>query len=259
MEVADINTVEEKLAKSLTAESTELIPYLSYLLQDLWELGSSPRDILEMISQHVRTSTQTRVLDLACGKGAVSIKLARELGCMVKGIDIIPDFISFALMKAEEYGVGGLCQFSVGDITQSVAVERGYDIVILGAVGDVLGDPRETIDLLKGTVKRSGYMIIDDAYGDETTGSKHPTRERWLEIFAGAGVELIAEKVIEDSELESLNKEQQASIGKRAEELKARLPGKAHLFDSYVHSQRAECEELENEITGVTMLLQVTD
>jgi len=31
--------VKEKLAKSLTAETTELIPYLPYLLQDLWELG----------------------------------------------------------------------------------------------------------------------------------------------------------------------------------------------------------------------------
>lgn len=42
-----MSNVEEKLAKSLTAESTELIPYLPYLLQDLWELGSSPKDIIE--------------------------------------------------------------------------------------------------------------------------------------------------------------------------------------------------------------------
>jgi len=40
-----MSTVEEKLAKSLTAESVELIPYLPYLLQDLWELGSSPPDM----------------------------------------------------------------------------------------------------------------------------------------------------------------------------------------------------------------------
>jgi len=63
-------TVEEKLAKSLTAESVELIPYLPYLLQDLWELGSSPKDILEMITKHIPVSKETKVLDLACGKGA---------------------------------------------------------------------------------------------------------------------------------------------------------------------------------------------
>ena len=35
--------IEEKLARSLTADSTQLIPYLPYLLQDLWELGRNTR------------------------------------------------------------------------------------------------------------------------------------------------------------------------------------------------------------------------
>lgn len=135
-------TVEEKLAKSLTAESIELIPYLPYLLQDLWELGSSPRDILDLITEHIQVSKETRVLDLACGKGAVSVNLAKELGCMVKGIDLMPEFIAFALDKAQEFGVGELCEFVVGDITKLVETEKGYDLVILGAVGDVLGNSR---------------------------------------------------------------------------------------------------------------------
>lgn len=141
--------VEEKLAKSLTAESVELIPYLPYLLQDLWELGASPKDITEMITKHIPVSKETKVLDLACGKGAVSVYLAKELGCMVKGIDIIPEFIEFAIQKAQEYGVEELCEFLVGDITEMIKTEKDYDIVILGAVGDVLGNPEETISLLK--------------------------------------------------------------------------------------------------------------
>lgn len=40
-----MSNVDEKLAKLLTADTTELIPYLPYLLQDLWELGSSRIDI----------------------------------------------------------------------------------------------------------------------------------------------------------------------------------------------------------------------
>jgi len=38
-----MSNVEEKLAKSLTAESIESIPYLPDLLQDLWEPSSSPK------------------------------------------------------------------------------------------------------------------------------------------------------------------------------------------------------------------------
>ena len=138
-----MSKVEEKLAKSLTAETTELIPYLPYLLQDLWELGSSPRDMLELIRKHIHVSAETKILDLACGKGAVSVNLAKELGCMVRGIDLIPEFIDFARKKAIEYGVEALCEFIVGDI-RGGQCER-IDLAVLGAVSAVLGTPEETI------------------------------------------------------------------------------------------------------------------
>ena len=251
-----MSSVEEKLAESLTAESIELIPYLPYLLQDLWELGSSPKDIITMASKHIQVSEKTKVLDLACGKGAVSIHLAKSLGCKVKGIDMILEFISFAQEKAHEYGVENLCEFNVGDINESVKSENDYDIVILGAVGNVLGNPEETIKKLKNTVKSGGYVFIDDAYGKDDSDTKYLTREKWLMIFQNAGVKLIDEKLIDDDEISSINAEQQVSILKRAIELKEKHPEKASLFDSYIQSQQAECDELENEISGVTMLLQ---
>lgn len=249
-------TVEEKLAKSLTAESIELIPYLPYLLQDLWELGSSPRDILELITKHTQVSEKTRVLDLACGKGAVSVNLAKELGCMVKGIDLMPEFIAFAVQKAREFGFGDLCQFVVGDITASVQTEKGYDLAILGAVGDVLGTPEETIRKLKKTIKPKGYILIDDAYGKQGVDDGYCSREEWLLLFEKMEVRLIAEKTVDEDELLDLNREQQGFIVKRANELKEKYPEKAGLFAGYIQSQQAECDLLENDILGVTMLLQ---
>jgi hypothetical protein len=62
---------------------------------------------------------------------------------------------------------------------------------------------------------------------------------------------------IEEDEIKSINDEQQLFILKRANELKEKHPDKAHLFESYIRSQQAECDELENKISGVTMLLQV--
>lgn len=141
-----MRNVEENLAKSLTADSVELIPYIPYLLQDLWELGSSPEDILHLILSNTLLTKETKVLDLACGKGAVSIYLARKLGCKVKGIDIIPEFIAYANEKAKEFNVESLCEFEVGDITECIKIENDYDIVIYGAVGNVLGSWEETLN-----------------------------------------------------------------------------------------------------------------
>ena len=252
-----MSNVEEKLAKSLTAETIELIPYLPYLLQDLWELGSSPKDIIDMTLKHIQISEKTKVLDLACGKGAVSVHFAKATGCKVKGIDIIADFIEFADKKAREYGVEKLCEFRVGDINEAVKIEKDYDIVILGAVGDVLGNPEETIQKLKSTVKSGGYIFIDDAYGKDESDERYPTREKWRVIFKNVGVKLIDEKIIGNDELSSINDEQQAFIVRRANELKEKHPEKVHLFESYIKSQQAECDELENDIWGVTLLLRV--
>jgi len=251
-----MSNVDEKLAKSLTAESTELIPYLPYLLQDLWELGSSPKDIIEIIKRHVQVSGETRVLDLACGKGAVSVQVAKAFGCRVKGIDIMPEFIDFANKKVHEYGLESLCEFEVGDINEFVKAEREYDIVVLGAVGDVLGGPEEAILKLKSTVKSGGYIVLDDAYANEEIAGKYATRNQWLIFLQNAGVSLIDEKFAEDEESKSLNEWQQAYIVKRATELQQLHPKKAALFASYIRSQQAECDELENEISGVLMLIR---
>ena len=92
-------------------------------------------------------------------------------------------------------------------------------------------------------------------YGKDETNTKYLIKERWHNIRK-TGVILIDE-MTKDDELAGINNEQQELIIKRANELKKKLPEKAHLFDGYIRSQQAECDELENEISGVTLLLQV--
>ena len=251
-----MSLLEEKLARSLTAETTELIPYLPYLLQDLWELGSSPGDILQLLHKHVPTVERTRILDLACGKGAVSIHLAKNTGCRVNGIDIMADFIAYAAAKAHEEGVAHLCSFTVGDANEVVRTEKGYDVVIFGAVGDVLGEPRETIEKLKSTIRAGGYLVIDDAYGKIGSAVDHYTKDEWLQIFALTGVRLIDEKTVADADLVDLNRMQLRLIQNRALELKGKYPENKRLFEDYIKSQQAECDLLEHDLTGVTLLIQ---
>ncbi|MCC5894751.1 MAG: class I SAM-dependent methyltransferase [Alkalibacterium sp.] len=173
---------KEKLAASLTAESTALIPYLPYLLQDLWELGSSPRDICALLEADTPISEDYHVLDLGCGKGAVSIVMAERFKCHVKGIDLLPEFIEEAEQRAIDYGVADICHFKVGDITESVNEEKNYDSVIYGAVGDVLGEPVDMINQLKQTVRAGGYIIIDDGYALDDNAYYY-TKKEWLSFL----------------------------------------------------------------------------
>lgn len=256
------DNTQEKLAKSLTAETTELLPYLPYLLQDFWELGSSPQDIAALLKKYAVPGLQLRTLDLGCGKGAVSVHLARALGARMKGIDLIAEFIAEAKEKALEHGVDALCVFETGDINEAVERERGYDCTILGAVGNVLGTQEETLAKLKGTVRRGGFIIIDDAYLAEDAAAQdvryanyeYPTLAQWQQYFAGAGLTLLeCLPGAEGAEAEAGSEE----IRRRADELAAQHPDKAALFEGYVQSQLDEYYDLEHTVVGATWILQL--
>ena len=70
----------------------------------------------------------------------------------MKGIDLISEFFEYADKKAIEYGMDTHCTFEVGDINKAILIKKEYDVVIFGAVGDVLGTPAEALLKLKGTV-----------------------------------------------------------------------------------------------------------
>jgi len=255
------NKTDETLARSLTAETTELLPFLPYLLQDLWELGSNPQDITKLIKKHVEISKDTKMLDLACGKGAASINIAKELGISVYGFDLLPDFINYAKQKAKEWGVEQLCHFACYDANKVVNTEKDYDCVIFGAAGNILGNPQETLTKLLKIVKPGGYIIFDEAYlPDDRNNNEvnfknydYLTHDKWLSLFKKNGLMLMDELPdTEEHDIDSVIN----SITKRVNELIAKHPKKRSIFEKYIQSQLSEYEDMEYNVVGVTWMLQ---
>ena len=256
---------EEKLVASLATGTTELLPFLPYLFQDVWELGSNPVDMIHLIKNHMNLSANIRILDLACGKGAVAVKIAQSLNIHVKGIDLIPEFIEYAKQKAKETGVETLCHFTTGDINEAIMMEKDYDCVILGAVGDVLGNQKETLRKLKATVTSNGYILVYDVYildidrlekvkyKNHEYNYEYLTYEQWLRIFSESDLTLI-EAVSNNERFNSSNNN--AAIALRANELMQQFPEKKKLFEGYINSQSNEYGGLENSVVGLTWMLQ---
>jgi len=251
---------EEKLAKALTAETVELIPFLPYLLQDLWELGSNPRDILQLINKNITISDDFTFLELACGKGACSVNIAKALNVKVYGYDLLPDFIAYAKQKAKEWAVEELCHFAVGDVNELVNTESDYDCVIFSAVGDVLGDPEETLRKLSNTIKSGGYIIMDATYLPDDKNSRdlrwaydYLKRDDWLHIFSDLGLTLV-EELPETEEYDYESELKTMSV--RVNELIAKHPDKRAMFERYLQNQKDEVADLENDLIGGMWLIQ---
>ena len=120
---------KQSIADSLETEE-KLLPHMPYLLQDMWALGSSVDQILDLITTFDLPTDQATLLDLGCGKGAVSVQAAARFGFKVTGIDAMPEFLEFARQKSAEYRVSNLCTFIEKDIHAYVKNSKEFDYLV---------------------------------------------------------------------------------------------------------------------------------
>ncbi len=254
-----MKTLEECVVEAMDGSDRELFPFLPYILQDLWEIGADPEVIIKLIQKHFEQFTHLKLLDLGCGKGAVSVRAARELGCICHGIDAIPEFIAFAKHKAEEFNVPGLCTFEIGDIREKAFNLSGYDIIVLGAIGPVFGDYYKTLTILSDCINRNGIFIIDDAYIDGDNNYSHSLmlrKENLLHQIELAGMELIENQIMEREAIQRSDNYIFEKLRNRCNELIKLYPEKQNLFREYIKKQVIENDVLENIAIGTTMVIK---
>ena len=245
----------ESVVESLTGTSIDIIPFLDYLLQDLWELGTDVHHVTAMFRTYLPLPYAKRsVLDLGCGKGAVSIFLANELGCKIDGFDVFPAFIDHCKNKCIEYSVVEQCSFAVQDIRQVLERNQRYDAVVYGGVGNLYGDIGTMLCKLKQAVVPSGLLYLDESYQD--TGIDYLSYEAWLSEFQAHNLTVIETYEPSLDEISTINRENQRKIEERGAQLIDRNPDIASLIEEYIESQRQECIELETDVKPICWLLR---
>jgi ubiquinone/menaquinone biosynthesis C-methylase UbiE len=254
-----MKSIEESVVISMDGSDKELFPFLPYILQDIWEIGADPDAIIKLIRKYYNNTTELRVLDLGCGKGAVSVKISQELGCTCYGIDAIPDFIEFAQQKATEHKVNHLCIFELGDIREKVKELAGYDVAILGAIGPVFGDYFSTLSTLAKCLKENGIFIIDDAYINDNSDFSHPLMFKKSDIvqqIEKAGMELVENDIMDRDNIVDFDDFIFDHLKKRCYELIEKYPNKQNLFLDYIRKQEFENDVLENKVIGTTLMIK---
>jgi len=248
------NNTELSISKSLEVDPS-LLPYIPELLTDLWALGGSPEIVVEILKPLNLQSGVTSVLDLGCGKGAVSITLASEFGFNIFGIDACDAFLKEAVNKANEFNVSELCHFELCDIHRFIANAKNFDVVIYASLGSILGNFEEIVGNLRQTIRPGGYMLIDDGFLKcsskiERPGHRHcVSHEQSLKLLTSHGDTLIKE-ILTEEESRAINEEYLKVIKNRAKNIIKRNPDLKEPITQYVKNQEIECEIIDKNITG---------
>ena len=251
---------EQSIADSLEVDK-KLLPYIPFLLQDLWALGSSVDSIINVVGSLNLPHTQAKLLDLGCGKGAVSIRIASKCGLKVVGVDRMTPFLEDAQKKAMEYHVSHLCEFINKDIMDFVSVEHKFDLVVLASLGGIFGSFKNTIATLRTQIRSGGYIVIDDGYLREASslmrkGYEHyKNHEDTIKELTAFGDVMLQEINTTDVSLK-INDEYLNSIAKRGKELIAQHPELEDNINAYIQLQAEECDVINNQIEGGLWLLQ---
>lgn len=254
-----MKSIEESVVTAMDGSDIELFPFLPYILQDVWEIGSDPELIINLIKKQPEHKNFQRVLDLGCGKGTVSIKIAKEFGYQCFGIDAVPEFINYAKKKAIEFKVQHLCTFESADIREKVKNLPEFDTIILGSIGPVFGDFYTTMTTLSPYLRDNGIIILDDGYIENDSEYSHPLIYKRVEVLRqveSTGMKIVDEKIAGKESIKESDDYIFDFIKMRCEELIEKYPEKQHIFTNYIKKQQKENDVLENKKICSTMIIK---
>ncbi len=250
--------LKKSIVESLDGADIAILPYIPYIFQDLFELGSDPVVMVSLIKKNIR-GKNLKILDLGCGKGAVSISIAKELGCQVRGIDAMPQFVESAKRHAARMEVDKFCEFSVGDIRIELNNLKGFDVIILGAVGMIFENLKNFLIYSKRALKSTGYVILDDAYMEDDSRISYDRCLKKSSFFgqiASAGFCIVQEVTTYKISMLNENSFMLTAIKVRINELIELFPLCKELFLDYLRSQEYETGILSSDLVCATWLLK---
>ena len=93
---------------------------------------------LSALERNAKPDQRSRVLDVGCGTGFLSLLFA-EMGCAVTGVDLASDMLALARAKAEEAGLE--IAFHEGDAENPPFEPASFDLIVCRHVVWTLPDP----------------------------------------------------------------------------------------------------------------------
>jgi SAM-dependent methyltransferase len=112
----------------------------------------------ERLAQMCHIGQDTRVLDIACGKGTSAVHVVRKYSCRVTGIDIEESFVVQANKLAMKNRLQGQMEFRTGDALHLPYPDNEFDAAFSQAFLILIPDKLQAIREAIRVTKPGGYI-----------------------------------------------------------------------------------------------------
>jgi SAM-dependent methyltransferase len=159
---------------------------------------------IALLGRYLGLGPETRVLDLACGKGGPALLLASTFGCRVYGIERAPEFVEVAHRRIEAAGLADLVEVVEADAHAVPLEPEAWDVALCLGATFVWDDLHGTLEALTPAVRPGGQVVIGEPYWKEWPLPRGIDDQGWLPLnetvarFESAG--LVLEGLITSSE-----------------------------------------------------------
>jgi arsenite methyltransferase len=130
------------------------------------ELHPGGERLTRRLAQLAGIAAGRRVLDVACGSGATSLLLARELDCEVVGVDLGARTVELAADAVRTAGLHARARFLVGDAEALPLPDSGFDVVVSECSLCTFPDKRRALAEMTRVVRPGGMVAIADVTAD---------------------------------------------------------------------------------------------
>jgi tocopherol O-methyltransferase len=133
--VIECSTVQKRLIRRHYNVSTPFYRLLwgPHIHHGLWEADESPRaaqnNLTDTLARIANIKQGEHVVDIGCGMGGSSIRLARQLNCTVQGVTLSPLQRRWAAISARLAGVGSRASFVCADAEALPLQRSSCDVV----------------------------------------------------------------------------------------------------------------------------------
>ena len=93
--------------------------------------------MVDYIISYLRIGPESTILDLGCGRGMYTIRIAKLTGCKYVGVDLNAGYAEECKKRAEEHGVqdqGTFYAASIMDMGEEIVGQRYTHVLILGVM-----------------------------------------------------------------------------------------------------------------------------